>query len=167
MRTQHLFIFLFLISSSLYSQSNISSFSDTTIERYDIQIRTVQGVTYLGKFISADDSCVTYKTLTGFIKILKHDILSVTKIDMKNREANQITNQMTKKIVIKEYDKIGLLLITVVGGIGTYALIKKSNDYDDEAKIYDIIRNPSSADAARNNSKEYLYVGIGTVMLPR
>jgi hypothetical protein len=122
------------------------------------EIKLLTGETINGRYLSSTDSTVTYQTEKDYITINRSLILSVSKIN--KNVTNGTTNKFKNKMVIKEYKDLSLLIFTLGGGIGAYALFKKASDCEDAATAFKLLNFTDGANKAFSEAKEYRTWGI-------
>jgi hypothetical protein len=104
--------------------------ADTKMDpQFDVEIKTVQGVSYYGKFIRSDDTSAIYATSNGDVTLKKSDILSATKYSNNGKTTVALSKPGMNNVAVKEYKRLPLLALAIGGGIGAYALFNKASDY--------------------------------------
>ncbi len=144
---------------SYYDNRERTTFEDVTENKFTI--RTVTGNSFLGKFVQATDSTVTYSTDSGSIVLLKSNILSVERFQHPNSSIVKKQPHETRNILIKEYDNLPLLIITVAGGAWAVSLFSDAKDYSDAADAFAILGLNKLAKEAHDKYDTKLLTGIG------
>jgi hypothetical protein len=127
-----------------------------------VLVTLLDGESVQGEFISSTDSTATYQTKIGSVSIKKNNILSIKPL------SNDIFSQVpkadsrrTNKILIKEYNSLPLLILTVAGGAWAVSLFGDAKDYSNAEDVFNRLGLKSLADEAADKYSEKLLTGIG------
>jgi hypothetical protein len=132
-----------------------------------VTVSMFNGETFQGEFLSSSDSSVTYRTNIGTVTVKKNDILS-TRNSLQGSTSQIFAmnpNSHTKRIVIKEYKSLPLLLFTIAGGVWAYSLFSDAKDYSNAEDVFNAFGSQSLANEAATKCSEKLWTGIGVSIL--